>query len=99
MLNRLVAVPWYGLAALGGVAAAQPPALTYDSPYAAYRPYRDEPLASWRESNDTLAQPAAPAASPSSGPQTGHSGHTQPSATRNAAPSGQAPAAAHGQHR
>ena len=37
MLHRLIAVPWYGLAALTGIAAAQPHALTYDSPYAAYR--------------------------------------------------------------
>ena len=97
MLNRLIAVPWYGLAALTGIAASQPHALTYDSPYAAYRPYRDEPLASWREANDTVVNSATPSASPPSGMHAEHGGHTQPHATRDAAPSRQAPGAAHGQ--
>jgi hypothetical protein len=52
LLNRLIAIPWYGLAAVTGIAAAQPPALNYDSSYAAYRSFRDEPLASWRQAND-----------------------------------------------
>lgn len=54
------------LACAAAVAGAQPPAqppadravapppLTYQSAYEGYRPYADEPLAPWREVNDTV---------------------------------------------
>jgi len=56
MLTKLFAVPWYGLAALTGIAAAQSSATIYDSAYAGYAPYREEPLASWRAVNEDVAR-------------------------------------------
>jgi hypothetical protein len=44
------------------------PQLTYQSAFADYKPYKDAPLANWRELNDTAA--AAPAGA---GGHTGHS--------------------------
>jgi len=36
--------------------AASAAPLAYDSPFKGYQPYRDEPLAPWREVNDTARQ-------------------------------------------
>lgn len=55
MHARLLAVPWYGLAAFAIVAAAQPTP-GYDSAYADYKPYIDAPPAPWREANDLAAR-------------------------------------------
>ncbi len=54
MYTKLIAVPWYGLAALSGIAAAQP--VIYDSAYADYQAYVEEPVSSWREVNDVAAR-------------------------------------------
>ena len=78
MLNRLIAIPWYGLAALTGIAAAQPPALNYDSSYAAYQSYRDEPLASWRQANDEVARTAGHAGGHGAGVQGAPAAHASP---------------------
>ncbi|MGE5522418.1 MAG: hypothetical protein ACM3SS_01795 [Rhodospirillaceae bacterium] len=94
MLHRLIAVPWYGLAALSGIAAAQPPTLTYDPPYADYRPYRDEPLAAWRAANDDLAIASSESRNTSPGAHESHRGHAQPDAK----PAGQPPGVAHEKH-
>lgn len=94
MLHRRIAVPWYGLAALSGIAAAQPPTLTYDPPYADYQPYRDEPLAAWRAANDELAVASSQSPSTSSGPHESHGDHAKPDAKPAAPP----PGAAHGKH-
>lgn len=94
MFNRFIAVPWYGLAVLSGFAAAQPAALTYDSPYAIYRPYQDEPLASWRAANDEVARASSHASSGGDG----HGAGAQPDASREYQPPARAPAPAHGHH-
>lgn len=55
MSNRFIAVPLYGLVALGGGAAAQN-TLSYEPAYADYRPYRDETVASWQGANEEAAR-------------------------------------------
>ena len=55
MYTKLAAVPWYGLIALSGIAAAQN-TLSYESAYADYRPYREEANGSWRKANDVAAR-------------------------------------------
>lgn len=67
---------WPSLAALlvAGAASAQPALPAWRSAFEGYRPFADEPLTSWRESNDNVGriggwrayareaqQPAAPA--------------------------------------
>lgn len=63
MLARILAVGALACAtaAAGAQTPAQPPAdrgaappLTYRSAYESYRPYAEEPLAPWREVNDTV---------------------------------------------
>lgn len=44
------------------------PQLTYRSAFSDYKPYRDAPLANWREVNDTVARATAAA--------NGHAGHS-----------------------
>lgn len=56
MLPKLSALPWYGLAALTGIAAAQPSASTYESVYTQYTPYREESLLPWRNANEAVAR-------------------------------------------
>lgn len=55
MHTKLFAVPWYGLAALCGTAAAQTP-LAYESAYAGYKAYVEAPVASWRAVNEEAAR-------------------------------------------
>ena len=85
-------------AAIGAQTPAQPPAdrgaappPTYQSAYEGYRPYVEEPLAPWREVNDTVervgghvgilraetqAIPTPPAAAPAAAPKGGgHDAH------------------------
>lgn len=40
------------------------PQLTYRSAFADYKPYRDAPLANWREVNDTVARASGGASGP-----------------------------------
>ena len=96
MLTRLIAVPLYGLAALTGVAAAQSTGLKYDSPYAAYRPYREAPLASWRQANDEVANAARPTAGGASTMKDGHA-HPDARTTERSSPAASSPAP-HGHH-
>lgn len=56
MSIRFFAVPWYGLAAVAGMAAAQPSTVTYDSAYAGYNVYREGPMVAWRALNDEAAR-------------------------------------------
>jgi hypothetical protein len=91
MLTRLIAVPLYGVAALTGIAAAQSTGLKYDSPYAAYQPYRQVPLASWRQANDEVAHAASHTAG---GASTMKDGHAQPDGrtTERSSPAAPSPA-------
>jgi hypothetical protein len=96
MLTRLIAVPLYGVAALTGIAAAQSTGLQYDSPYAAYQPHREAPLASWRQANDEVANAAGRTAGVAS---TTKDGHAHPDARTTERPSPAAPSPApHGRH-
>ena len=62
------------------------PQLTYRSAFADYKPYRDAPLANWREVNDTVAR--------ASGGASGQAGHSMGMMGMEAAGRAPAPAAA-----
>lgn len=100
MCTKLAAVPWYGLIALSGIAAAQN-RLAYDSAYADYRPYRDEARLAWREANDEAARIGGHAGIFAAGMPHAHDGAKPPAAPAPAAAPAlpaKPPAAHHGHH-
>lgn len=99
MYTKLAAVPWYGLIALSGIAAAQEP-LAYDSAYADYRPYREEPPLAWREANDEAARIGGHAGIFTAGMPHAHGAKPPAAPAPAAAPAVPAkpPAAHHGHH-
>lgn len=98
MLARNSAALALAVAAAAAAAQSAPqreraaaPALTYQSAFEGYRPYVEEPLASWREVNETVERvgghagvlhaetretPTPPAAAPAAPPkESGHDAH------------------------